>query len=171
LCIITNLEFNTPGSANADPPETWQLLLGVLIRLGELVFDDRYQQKQKNDFGQNYKNLGHYMEFVSTDFVNIIFSKPIQSSFGCWRLRLEALEAVVQYFSALFLVHRDTTREVPVIRVSFKIQPQCCPAILTAALASCQGCWRPCTRNPRSGRVSCRSALSPCGSTPPLTLS
>jgi hypothetical protein len=73
----------------------------------------------------------------------------LQSSFGCWRLRLEALEAVVQHFSAFFLVHWDAAREVPAVKVSFKLQSQCCIAILTAARASSRECLLPCTRSLR----------------------
>ena len=41
-------------------------------------------------------------------------------SFSCRRLRLESLEPVVKYVSTFFLVHWNTTREIPAIVVSMR---------------------------------------------------
>lgn len=40
--------------------------------------------------------------------------------FSCRRLRLESLEAVVEYVSTFLLVHWNTTREIPAIVVSIR---------------------------------------------------
>lgn len=45
-----------------------------------------------------------------------------QLSFGCWCLRLKALEPVVQHFSTFLLVKWNTTSEVPKIDISTQAQ-------------------------------------------------